>query len=83
MSDILTAEQIVKISKNRKEVNEMFYKQDDSHLWPIRGRFNVTKRAIGRIRRAERDGLQLDDLLAYALTIEQVTTEIVNNPDNW
>jgi hypothetical protein len=76
--EILTAEQIVKQSETRADVNKLFLAQDDSHLWPIRGKFNVTKRAIGRIRRAERDGMILDDLLAYALTIEQVSSEIVN-----
>jgi hypothetical protein len=45
----------------------------------VSGRFNVTKRAINRIRRLEREGLVLDDLLAYALTIEQITGDIVNH----
>lgn len=79
LSGILTAERIVKMSKNRTEVNRLFLHQDDSHLWPICGKYNVTKRAINRIRRLEREGLEFDDLLAYALTIEQITSEIVNN----
>lgn len=87
--EYLTAQKIVKIveddmpnetniMKLRKSVDNMFYQQDDSNLWPINGRFNVTKRAINRIKRAEREGLVLDDLLAYALTLENIMSEIVN-----
>ena len=77
--EYLTAEAIVKMSRDRRDVNRLFMAQDDSHLWPVSGRFNVTKRAINRIRRLEREGLVLDDLLAYALTIEQISSEIVNH----
>ena len=77
--EYLTAEAIVKMSRDRADVNRLFMAQDDSHLWPVSGRFNVTKRAINRIRRLEREGLVLDDLLAYALTIEQISSEIVNH----
>ena len=77
--EYLTAEKIVSMSRDRRDVNKLFMAQDDSHLWPVCGRFNVTRRAINRIRRLEREGMILDDLLAYALTIEQVSSEIVNN----
>ena len=77
--EYLTAEEIVKVSRDRADVNRMFLAQDDSKLWPICGKFNATKRAISRIRRLEREGLVLDDLLAYALTIEQITSDIVNH----
>ena len=75
----LTAEAIVKMSRDRADVNRLFLAQDDSNLWPVSGRFNVTKRAINRIRRLEREGLVLDDLLAYALTIENAIGDIVNH----
>ena len=83
MKEILTAEQIVKLSANSKEVNDLFLQQDDSHLWPIRGKFNATKRALNRIRKAEKEGLIFDDLLSYALTLEAEISEIVNNEKNW
>lgn len=83
MKDILTAEKIVKLSANRKEVNILYKQQDNSNLWPIHGKFNVTKRAINRIRKAEREGLIFDDLLSYALTLEAEMSEIVNNERNW
>lgn len=77
--EYLTGEEIAAISRDRRDVNRLFLAQDDSNLWPVSGRFNATKRAINRIRRLEREGLELDDLLAYALTIEQIISDIVNN----
>jgi len=77
--EYLTAEAIVKMSRDRADVNRLFMAQDDSNLWPVSGRFNVTRRAINRIRRLEREGLVLDDLLAYALTVEQAIGDIVNH----
>lgn len=77
--EYLTAEAIVKMSRDRRDVNRLFMAQDDSNLWPVSGRFNVTRRAINRIRRLEREGLVLDDLLAYALTIENAIGDIVNH----
>ena len=77
--EYLTGEEIAAMSRDRADVNRLFLAQDDSKLWPICGRFNVTRRAINRIRRLEREGLVLDDLLAYALTIEQITGDIVNH----
>ncbi len=77
--EYLTGEEIAAISRDRADVNRMFLAQDDSGLWPICGKFNATKRAINRIRRLEREGLVLDDLLAYALTVEQAIGDIVNH----
>jgi len=77
--EYLTGEEIAAMSRDRRDVNRLFLAQDDSKLWPICGKFNATKRAINRIRRLEREGLVLDDLLAYALTIEQITSDIVNH----
>jgi hypothetical protein len=34
------------------QINKEFRAKDQSHLWPINGKFNVTERAIGRVRRA-------------------------------
>ena len=77
--EYLTGEEIAAMSRDRRDVNRLFLAQDDSKLWPICGKFNATKRAINRVRRLEREGLVLDDLLAYALTIEQITGDIVNH----
>lgn len=81
----LTAEQIARIAEdyfgreNRARINALYRSQDDSHLWPICGRFNVTERAIRRIRRLEREGAVIGDGLEYAYTLESVMSEIVNS----
>jgi len=84
---IKTAEQIAKATDhleglaNIRAINKMFRDQDDSHLWPINGRFNVTERAIRQAREFKRHtgpsyGLE------YAYTLEQLTSQIVNDPRN-
>jgi predicted transcriptional regulator len=81
--EYLTAEKIAEMSETKADINRLFLAQDDSNLWPISGKFNVTKRAINRIKKLEAQGLIFDDLLSYALTIENMTSEIVNNENNW
>ena len=52
----LSAEQIANATdhitdteNNRRAVRKLYHKQDESHLWPIRGKFNVTTRAANRV----------------------------------
>ena len=61
-----------------RQINAYFRKHDDSHLWPICGRFNATERAIRRIRRARREGMDVCSGLEYYLTLERYISEIVN-----
>lgn len=61
-----------------RQINAFFRKHDDSHLWPICGRFNATERAIRRIRRYRRDGMEVCSGLEYYLTLEREISEIVN-----
>lgn len=35
-----------------RTINAHFRSKDESHLWPVCGRFDVTERAIRRLRRA-------------------------------
>lgn len=58
-----------------RQINAYFRKNDDSHLWPICGRFNATERAIRRVRRM---GLAGYGGLEYYLTVEREISEIVN-----
>ena len=62
-----------------RQINAYFRKHDYSHLWPICGRFNATERAIRRIRRYRRDGLEVHPGLEYYLTLEREISEIVNS----
>jgi hypothetical protein len=65
------------------EINRLFRKQDESHLWPIRGRFNVTNRAI---KKAQKFCNEINEDLhgfEYADLLDSIMSEIVNNPKNW
>ena len=61
-----------------RQINAYFRKHDDSHLWPVCGRFNATERAIRHIRRYRRDGMEVCSGLEYYLTLEREISEIVN-----
>ena len=85
----LTAEQINKTCEDltgrayRMAVNKMFMEQDDSNLWPIRNRFNITQRAFSHARKFERDsGVELAGL-EYCLFVEDDIGRIVNDSNNW
>lgn len=66
----------------RRFINKEFRRQDDSDLWPINSRFNVTERAIRHARKFERDsGVMFS--YEYALFLEQETSRIVNDNNNW
>lgn len=70
---------------NRKErilINNSFRMMDDSHLYPINGRCNVTERAIRAARRFERESGCMMDGLEYALFLEAECSRIVNDPKN-
>ena len=81
---IYTAEQIARFNKHmngraeRVGINRMYRGQDDSNLWPIRGRFNATNRAIRRVREFEREsGVALAGL-EYCYVLESALSDIVN-----
>lgn len=81
----LTAHQIAELADNlvpsaqRSFIRKAFLRQDESHLYPINGRFNATQRAINRLERFERDGLVIDGALEYALELDMQISEIVNH----
>lgn len=62
-----------------RQINAIFRGQDDSALWPICGRFNATDRAIRRLRKLRRDGLELAPGLEYWLALEAEISRIVNS----
>jgi hypothetical protein len=63
---------------NIKEINRLFRKQDESHLFPIRNKFNATERAIRRARAFQRDSGAVYGL-EYALLLDQMLSDIVNS----
>jgi len=65
-----------------RNINRQFRAMDESHLWPIRGSFNVTERAIRQARQSMRDTGEVNPLV-YALTVEKNISTIVNDERNW
>lgn len=65
--------------KNTIAINRLYRAQDESHLWPIRNKFNATDRAIARARRIMSDCAESCEGLEYALTIDAELSAIVNN----
>lgn len=63
---------------SKKQINALFRKEDDSNLWPICGRFNATERAIRKLRRLEKEGLEVNSGLEYYLALKDLFSEIVN-----
>lgn len=61
-----------------RQINAYFRKHDESGKYPICGRFNATERAIRKVYRRRREGLDVNPGLEYYLTLEQELTEIVN-----
>lgn len=62
----------------KREIRRVFRDNDESHKWPVRGRFNATERAIRRVARQEREGGRLSSL-EYAYALDRAISEIVNH----
>ena len=61
-----------------RQINRLFRAGDESHKWPVCGRFNVTERAIRRLRKLRRQGLELNSGTEYANALDQEISQIVN-----
>ena len=66
-------------TRERREVNARLRAADQSHLWPISGKFNATDRAI---RTVSRD-LTVDTIEEYEAAVDAEISRIVNDEDNW
>ncbi len=62
-------------------INRFYRKIDESHLYPVRNRFNVTERAIRKVR-VYAGQTEIDTPQAYFDWMESVISEIVNDPRN-
>lgn len=63
-----------------QKVNREFRLSDESEKWPIRNKFNVTERAIRKARKLMKD---LESVMEYEMLLDQLISEIVNDPRNW
>ena len=67
------------LKAERKWIKKRFRELDESYLYPIRGRFNATHRAICRVARFEKYNGELYGIeLIYA--IDAKISNIVNDP---
>ena len=66
-----------------REINRHFRNEDESDKWPIRGKFNVTERAIRKLREYRRQGMIINEGLEYYLALEAEIIDIVNDEKNW
>ena len=67
---------------NIRAINKLFREQDESHLFPINGRFNVTERAIRKARQFQRDSGAVYGI-EYACLLDNIISSEVNNESNW
>ena len=62
---------------SKRQIRKVFRAADESHLWPVCGRFNATERAIRRLARLEREDGKLSSI-EYAYALDGIISEIVN-----
>ena len=61
------------------EVNKLFRQHDESHKWPVHGRFNVTERAIRRVRHNILRHIGSAGGCEYACILDAEIEQIVNS----
>ena len=82
--EYLMAEEIAKLTQdldglaNIRAINKLYREQDESHKWPICSRFNVTDRAIRRVRKHCQQAGPLYGL-EYCYSLEAALSDIVNS----
>jgi len=64
---------------NIKAINKIFREQDESYLFPINGRFNVTERAIRQARKFQKESGAVYGL-EYCYLLHTLISNIVNSP---
>lgn len=66
------------LDASKRTINRNFRAADESHLWPINGRFSATEIAIRRLRRFQAEsGIALEGY-EYILALENEISNIVN-----
>jgi hypothetical protein len=64
-------------------VNREFRQNDQSHLWPICGKFSVAERAIRQARSYLNEGAGCDSAEEYRALLDSLESTIVNDERNW
>ena len=65
-----------------RSVNKVFREKDESHLWPICGRFSVAERAIRQARKLAGHNGAFGSAYEYQAVLEGLASGIVNDPKN-
>ena len=68
--------------KEKRRVNKKFRASDDSHLYPICGRFNATERAIRHARKIANANGEFGSAYEYSECLSWLLSQIVNDPKN-
>jgi uncharacterized protein (DUF1015 family) len=69
---------VVSTHASIRHINKLFRSIDESHKWPVSGRFNATERAIRRMRKLRREygpGYTVEE---YAYALRDEIARIVN-----
>jgi hypothetical protein len=67
--------------KEKRAINKAFRASDDSHLYPVFGRFSVAERAIRRARKLALYNGEFSSAYEYRLCLEEMASRIVNGPN--
>lgn len=65
--------------QSKRKINAYYRSTDESHLWPIRNRFNATERAIRRIIKFQRESGCSIEGLEYIQVLDAEISRIVNS----
>lgn len=82
MAKVILTDDIIN-EMNIREINRHFRNEDESDKFPICGKFNVTERAIRKLREYRRQGMEINEGLEYYLALEAEISRIVNDERNW
>lgn len=61
-----------------RQINKFYRSTDTSELWPVNGKFNATERAIRKVQKMRKHHNMVG--LEYAMALEQVLCDIINDP---
>lgn len=68
---------------NRTAIFKYYRNIDESSLWPIRNKFNLTERVINKLYRFERLGGYYLTGLELCLWLDNEMSQMVNDSENW
>ena len=62
----------------KRQINAYFRANDCSHQWPVCNKFDVTERAIRRLRKQYSEGCLANEGLEYFMALDSEIGRIVN-----